>query len=83
MNVVALDTHAVVLELKSAGFTDSQAEIATFATKTEIATFATKADPAAGLAETKAEILTWMVATIGLRTVVIVGAVLTLVPMRH
>jgi hypothetical protein len=155
MNVVALDTHEVVKELKAAGFTDEQAEavtrqlrrvqdidlsnlatktdlaavatkvdlaaaatkadlaavatkvdlaaaatkadLATMATKADLAAFATKADLAtmaskadlaafatkADLAETKAEILKWMVGTIGLQTVVIVGALLTLVRMLH
>ena len=137
MNVVALDTHEVVKELKAAGFTDEQAEavtrqlrrvqdidlsnlatktdlaavatkvdlaaaatkadlatmaskadLAAFATKADLATMATKADlgtmaSKADLAETKAEILKWMVGTIGLQTVVIVGALLTLVRMLH
>ena len=119
MNVVALDTHEVVKELKAAGFTDEQAEavtrqlrrvqdidlsnlatktdlaavatkvdLAAAATKADVATMASKADLAAfatkaDLAETKAEILKWMVGTIGLQTVVIVGALLTLVRMLH
>jgi hypothetical protein len=33
----------------------------------------------AGLAETKAEILKWMVGSIGIQTVVIIGAVIALV----
>ncbi len=115
MTVIALDTHAVVKELKAAGFTDEQAEAVTrvvrqaqnidlsnLATKTDLAGLATKTDLAglatktelaglatktelAGLAtktelaETKAEILKWMVGSIGIQTIVIIGAVIALV----
>ena len=43
--------------------------------RSDLAVFATKAD----LAETKVEILKWMVSTIGIQTVVILGAGLALV----
>ncbi|HKM73577.1 MAG TPA: hypothetical protein VJX94_26515 [Stellaceae bacterium] len=43
------------------------------ATKTEL-----QADLQVSLAETKAEILKWMVGTIGVQTVVILGAVVTI-----
>jgi hypothetical protein len=42
-----------------------------------------KASLEKSIAETKSDILKWMVGTIGLQTVVIVGAVLTLVRMLH
>jgi hypothetical protein len=56
------------------------------ATKADLAVLATKADLQLGLAtakadlaETKAEIIKWMVSTIGIQTVVIIGAVIALV----
>ncbi len=97
MTVIALDTHAVVKELKAAGFTDEQAEAVTrvvrqaqnidlsnLATKTDLAGLATKTELAGlatktELAETKAEILKWMVGSIGIQTIVIIGAVIALV----
>ncbi len=94
MSAIPFDTHEVAKELKAAGFTDEQAEAVTrvvrnaqnvdlsnLATKTDLAVFATKADLQVGLAETKAEILKWMVGTIGIQTVVIIGAVIALVRM--
>jgi RNA-binding protein YhbY len=88
MNAIPFDTHEVVKVLRAAGFTDEQAEAVTrvvrdtqsvdlssMATKADLAIFATKVD----LAETKAEILKWMVGAIGVQTVVIIGAVIALV----
>ena len=85
MSAAPFDTHA---ELKAAGFTDEQAEAVTrvvrnaqavdmssLTTKTDLTPLATKID----LAETKAEILKWMVSSIGIQTVVIIGAVIALV----
>ena len=96
MSVVARDTHEVVKELKAAGFTDDQAEavtrvvrraqdvdISSLMTKADLqlGLAATKADLQIGLAETKADILKWMVGTMGVQTVVILGAVVTLLRM--
>jgi len=118
MTFVGLDTHAVVKELKAAGFTDMQAEAVTavvrnaqnidlsnLATKTDLAATRAelkadmtglKADLAAtekrleqnlalglatakaDLAEAKADILRWMVTSIGFQTVVILGAAVAL-----
>lgn len=96
MNAVPFDTHEVVKELKAAGFTDDQAEAVTrvvrdaqaidlsnLVTKADLTPFATKTDLHVGLAETKAEILKWMVGTIGLQTVVIIGAVVALLRIAH
>ncbi len=92
MVVTGLDTHELVKQLTAAGFTDPQAEALTaalrkaqdidlsnLATKADLAALAvaTKADLAAGLAETKAEIFKWMLG----QTIVIIGAVVTLVKM--
>lgn len=49
------------------------------ATKADLAAYATKADLQAALADTKVEILKWMVSAIGIQTVVIIGAVIALV----
>lgn len=90
MAVVALGTHAVVKELTAAGSTDEQAEAVTrvvtrafdidlsnLATKLDLAVFATKTD----LADSKTDILTWTIGTIGVQTAVIVGAVVALACM--
>ncbi len=92
MVLTGLDTHELVKQLTAAGFTDPQAEALTaalrkaqyidlsnLATKADLAALAvaTKADLAAGLAETKAEIFKWMLG----QTIVIIGAVVTLVKM--
>ncbi len=78
---MVLDTHEVVKELKAAGFTEDQAEAVTRVVRraqdVDLSSLATKTD----LAETKAGILKWMVSTIGLQTVVIIGAVIALVRM--
>ncbi len=78
MTVVAIDTHEVVKELTAAGFTEAQAEAVTRAVRraqdVDLTVLATKSD----LAETKADILKWMVSTIGLQTVIILGAVVAL-----
>jgi len=85
MNAMLLDTHEVVKELKAAGFTDAQAEAVTRvvrdAQSVDVSNLATKADLQVGLAETKAEILKWMVGSIGIQTVVIIGAVVALMRM--
>lgn len=93
MSALAFDTHRIVKRLKEVGFSDLQAEAVTdvlsesrgpgidtilLATKADLAGFVTKADLQAGFAETKADLLKWVVGAIGLQTVVIVGAVVTL-----
>jgi hypothetical protein len=52
-------------------------------TKADLSALAstTKADLAAGLSETKADIVKWMFGAIGVQTLVIVGAVLSLIRM--
>lgn len=95
MNGLPFDTHEVVKEPMAAGFSDEQAEavprvvrdatgvdLSGLATKSDLAVVATKADLQVGLAETKAEILKWMISSIGIQTVVIIGAVLALVRMH-
>lgn len=78
MTTIGMDTHEVVKELLAAGFTEGQAEAVTRivyrARDTDLSNLATKAD----LAETKTEILKWIVSTIGVQTVVILGAVVTI-----
>ena len=121
MTVVALDTLAVVKELKAAGFTEEQAEAVTrvvrkaqdidlsdlatksdiealrFATKSDIAVLkadiealrsGTKADLQVGLSEmrtdlqrTRTDILKWIIGTIGLQTVAVLGTVIALAPL--
>jgi hypothetical protein len=92
VTVAVIDTHEVVKELRAAGFTDEQAEAVTRVVRraqdVDLTNLATKTDldllrlsVKADMAETKAELLKWMVSTIGIQTVVIIGAVLTLVRM--
>jgi hypothetical protein len=111
MNMIAIDTHEVVQELKAAGFTEAQAEAVTrivrksqdidlssLATKNDLAV--TKADLQRDLAElradlqrdlaalradlqrdlgnTKGEMLKWVIGSIGIQTIVILGAVIAL-----
>jgi hypothetical protein len=61
-------------------------DLSNLTTKTDLAVVATRLDLQLGLvatktelAETKAEILKWMVGSIGIQTVVIIGAVIALV----
>ncbi len=49
-------------------------QVSGLATKADLAAFATKAD----LAETKADILKWVIGAIGLQTVVVLGAALAI-----
>jgi hypothetical protein len=78
MTLAALDTHAIVKDLRAAGFNEEQAEAVTRVVRQaqdmDLSALATKTD----LAETKAEILKWMVSVIGIQTIVIIGAVLAL-----
>jgi hypothetical protein len=78
MTLAALDTHAIVKDLRAAGFNEEQAEAVTRVVRQaqdmDLSALATKTD----LAETKAEILKWMVSAIGIQTIVIIGAVLAL-----
>jgi len=51
-----------------------QIDLSSLAVKTDLAMFATKVD----VAEAKTELLKWMVGSIGIQTVVIISAVVTL-----
>ena len=81
MAVAALDTLSLRKRLRAAGFTEDQAEAVTEvvreASKLDTSALATKAD----LAELKAEILKWLFGMIGVQTIVILGALVTLVRM--
>jgi hypothetical protein len=78
MTTLGMDTHDVVKGLLAAAFTEDQAETVTRlvsrARDVGISNLATKADQA----EAKAEILKWIVCTIGVQTVIIPGAVVTI-----
>jgi hypothetical protein len=96
MNMVIIDTHEVVLELKAAGFTEAQAEAVTrvvrkaqdidlsaLANKNDLAEVKVniaevKADLQRDLANIKAELLKWIIGSIGVQTIVILGAVIAL-----
>ena len=78
MGVVTIDAYGVVKDLRSAGFTDEQAEaLARTMREAQDLNFshlATKADGA----ESKAEIIKGMFGTIGFQTLIILGAVIAL-----
>ncbi len=89
MPVVAFDTHAAVKDMSAAGFTGEQAEAVTramqqardidlsnLATKTDLATL--KGDLTTTIADTRADILKWMISSFGTQTVVIIGTVLAI-----
>ena len=87
MAALALDTHALVKELKAAGFNDQQAEAVTrvFATTRDAFDLATKADLRevelrleSKIESTKAEIIKWMFGLIGFQTLATLGAVIAL-----
>ena len=87
MATLTLDTHALVKELKAAGFDDRQAEAVTrvFATTRDAFDLATKADLRevelrleTKIETAKAEIIKWMFGTIGFQTLVILGAAIAL-----
>jgi hypothetical protein len=65
MAITALDTHQTVKDLTAAGFTDAQAEALAYALRQaqqiDLSELATKSDLARGLAETKTELVKWMV----------------------
>ena len=88
---LAFDTLETSKELKASGFTDVQAEavtralrasrdfdFASLATKADLAQFVTKAELAAGLAETKADILKWMICAMAFQTLAILGGAVAL-----
>ena len=92
MAALALYTHALIQKLKAAGFDDQQAEAVTsvFATTRNAFDLATKADLRevelklnAHISDVKAEFIKWMLGTIGFQTLVILGAVVTLVKVGH
>lgn len=94
MMAVPFDTLKFADRLQASGFTQEQAhgfaaalaEVAAGSeavTRQDINGLATRADVQAGLAETKAEILKWMVGAIGIQTVVIISAVIALVRTAH
>ena len=87
MSVMAFDTHQFVKQLTAAGFSEPQAEAVTAvvrqAREAELREAATKGDVAVAvetlrkeIAESKADLLKWIVSAIGFQTVAVIGAVL-------
>ena len=92
MVALALDTHALVKELKAAGFDDRQAEAVThvFTTTREAFDLATKTDLRelemrleAKIESVKYDIVRWTLGAIGFQTVALSGTVTALVKMAH
>ena len=65
MAITALDTRQTVKDLTAAGLTDAQAEAFAYALRQaqqiDLSELVTKSDLARGLAETKADLIKWMV----------------------
>jgi basic membrane lipoprotein Med (substrate-binding protein (PBP1-ABC) superfamily) len=87
--ISALDTHETVKSLTAVGFTDAQAEALTAAVKQavdiDLSNIATKTDIAdvrREMAETKAELVKWVVG-VGFAQVATILAVLKLFPAAH
>lgn len=103
MSLATLDTHEVVEELRSAGFTDEQAAAVARnlrkAQDLDLSSLATKADLSIEtekirgeiaknrleigkeIADTKVDILKYLFGTIGFQTLIIIGAVVTLIKL--
>ncbi len=90
MSGVPFSTLRLAKRLQAGGFTSEQADTMAsaladaataggLATKADFGDLVSKADLKADLAELKADLLKWMVSTIGIQTVVIIGAVVALV----
>lgn len=86
MAMAAYEAHEVLGQLKQADVPDEQARAfaritSELATKADVEALraAVKADRAADLAETKAVIRKWMLTTIALQTIVILGVLVALV----
>ncbi len=90
MSLATLDTHEVVKDLRSAGFTDAQAEavarnirkaqdldLSALATKVDVEKVRT--DLTTAIAETKVEMIKWVFGAIGLQTLIILGGIVGLV----
>lgn len=83
------DTHQFVKDLREAGFTEQQAEAVTSVVRRtrdiDDSRLATKADIAElkiNLAETKADLLKWIVGAIGFQTAAIIGTAIVLVRLQ-
>jgi hypothetical protein len=79
MSALLFDTLRLSRTLREKGhFTTEQAETLAEASQNDLATKADIAQLEAKLAETKADILKWMVGAIGFQTLVILGALVSL-----
>ncbi len=94
MTIIALDTHAIVKELREAGFDEQQAEALTRIVRrsqdADVSSLATRGDLREAelrletrIETVKADILKWMFGTIGFQTLIILAAVITLAKMAH
>ena len=94
MSTATLDTPSIARRLQAAGFSEGQAEAVTGVLRdsreTDLSYLATKADLGAlktelrtEIAETKYEILKWVLSAIGFQTIVVVGAIVALAKGLH
>ena len=80
MHTMTIDTLAHAKKLRSVGFTEQQAEevLAVITEARAADDLVTKADLATALAETKAEIIKWVVGLIFMQTAVIIALMIKL-----
>ena len=92
MTVLALDTHATIKRLITAGMSEGQAEAVTSVVREAQTTttdgLATSADLReqelrleAKLADLKAELMKWMIGALGLQTLAILGGLAALITL--
>lgn len=74
---LVFDTHQIVQELRGSGLSEAQAEAITRAIQrtrqADLGELATRADLRAALAETKADLLKWVLGAIGFQTLAILA----------
>jgi len=82
MAKIVFDTHAFVKRLVSAGMPEAQAETVADALRgtreADLSQLVTKADLRAELAETKADIMKWIIGALGIQTLAILGGIAAL-----
>jgi len=94
MMTAVLDTLSIARRLQAAGFSEGQAEAVTGVLRdsrdNDLSLLTTKADLSnvktelgADIAETKYEILKWVLSAIGFQTIVVVGAIVALAKGLH
>ncbi|MEO5373197.1 MAG: CCDC90 family protein [Alphaproteobacteria bacterium] len=83
MVAISFDTHAFIKRMTAAGMPEQQAETVADALResreSDMSQLVTKADLRAEMAETKAEMMKWMIGALGLQTLAILGGLAALI----